>query len=151
MRTSVFSGQANFKKSKFPDDSGLPGKTPGASVCVDALKNLICPPRPATVCALRIQSHVRVCRSCRDRRRVMMRSSRWKQQNLLCTGAELGEGACLEQSLLPSAARGSLGGLCSPPRCSSASALGAAGTAAASRLFPTAWSQSPRPSNSSQK
>lgn len=37
------------------------------AVCMDALKNIICPPRPATACALRIQSHVSVCRSCRDR------------------------------------------------------------------------------------
>lgn len=32
MRTNVFSGQANFKESKFPDDFGLPGKTPGGCV-----------------------------------------------------------------------------------------------------------------------
>lgn len=65
-RTSVFSGQGNFKKSEFPNENVLPGKTPGDSACKDALKNVICPPSPDILSAVRIQSHVSMCRSHRE-------------------------------------------------------------------------------------
>lgn len=75
------------------------------AVCMDALKNIICPPRPATACALRIQSHVSVCRSCRDRLGWWWVVERAKSPlPRLCRrgGTEPWEGACMEQSLLAS-------------------------------------------------
>jgi len=74
MRISVFSGQANFKKSEFPNENVLPGNTPG--VCKDSLKNITCPPSPDTLCALQIQSHVSMCGSHRERLRVITSSRR---------------------------------------------------------------------------
>lgn len=155
MRTNVFSGQANFKKSKFPDDFGLPGKTPGDSECMDVLKNLICPPRPAAVCALRIKSRVRVCISCRDRLGwwwVVERAESPLPRLCRRGGTEPWEGACMEQSLLASpdgfcSLGGSLRAVLTSLLELSGSALGAAGTVETSRLT-TAWGQSPRASNS---